>query len=280
MVAKWNLIIDVASCTNCNLCVLACQDEYVGNSFPGYTESMPKHGHKWIEIKRNERGQAPMVDVAYLPVMCQHCDEAPCITAAENNAITKRDDGIVLIDPEKAKGQRQLVDSCPYNAIWWNEEKSIPQHWIFDAHLLDEGWVEPRGVTVCATAAFQSTKLEDSEMTKRAEAEGLEHFHPEFGTKPRVWYKNLHRYTTAFIGGSVSAEAEGVVDGVVGAEVRISRDGSLVGEAKTDDFGDFKIDRLTPNSGIHTIEIETPIGVRKKLDVELGISTYLGEIRI
>ena len=55
---KWNLIIDVAECTNCNLCALAVQDEHVDNAFPGYAEEMPKHGHRWIEIKRRERGGA------------------------------------------------------------------------------------------------------------------------------------------------------------------------------------------------------------------------------
>ena len=133
---QWNLIVDVGNCTNCNLCVLAVQDEYVGNEFPDYAAEMPKHGHKWIDIKQNVRGQAPIVDVAYLPVMCQHCDDAPCIKAAENDAIQKRPDGIVLIHPEKAKGQKQIVDSCPYGAIWWNEEKELPQHWNFDAHLI------------------------------------------------------------------------------------------------------------------------------------------------
>lgn len=100
---KWNLIVDVANCTNCNLCVLAVQDEYVGNEFPGYAAEMPKHGHKWIDIRQKVRGQAPMVDAAYLPVMCQHCDDAPCISAAENNAVTKRPDGIVVIHPEKSE---------------------------------------------------------------------------------------------------------------------------------------------------------------------------------
>ena len=52
----------------------------------------------------------------------------------------KRDDGIVLIDPVKAKGRQDLVDACPYGHIWWNEELKVPQAWPFDAHLLDQGW--------------------------------------------------------------------------------------------------------------------------------------------
>src|SRR5213080_1801932 len=142
---KWNMIIDVAECTNCNLCTLAAMDEYVGNEWPGYCAPMPKHGHKWINIVQKERGRMPMIDIAYVPTMCNHCDDAPCMKAAPQGAIKKRRDGIVIIDPEKAKGQRQLVDACPYGHIWWNEELQLPQAWPFDAHLLDRGWDQTRG---------------------------------------------------------------------------------------------------------------------------------------
>ena len=126
---KWNMIIDVAECTNCNLCTLATMDEYVGNDWPGYSTPMPKHGHKWINILQKERGQvgqSPMIDIAYVPTMCNHCDDAPCV-AKGGDAVTKRDDGIVLIDPDKAKGRKDLVDACPYGHIWWNEEHQVPQ---------------------------------------------------------------------------------------------------------------------------------------------------------
>ena len=279
MTQKWNLIVDVANCTNCNLCTLACQDEFVGNTFPGYADEMPKHGHRWIEIKRKERGQVPMIDVAYLPVLCQHCDAAPCIEAAENDAITKRPDGIVLIDPVKSKGQKHLVEACPYGAIWWNEEKEIAQHWFFDAHLLDDGWAEPRAVTVCATAALRSVKVEDDEMARMVEDEELSELHPEFGTKPRVWYKNLHRYTHAFIGGSVSTETNEIVDCVEGANIRLRKDDEIVQELSSDAYGDFKFDQLVEGSGAYKVEIEMDDS-RKTIDVELGESVYLGEIKI
>src|SRR5580704_19137434 len=112
--SKWNMIIDVAECTNCQLCTLATTDEYVGNDFPGYAAPMPRHGHRWIDILQKERGQAPMIDIAYVPTMCNHCDDAPCIKAARDGAITEREDGIVLIDPVKANGQKELVEACPY----------------------------------------------------------------------------------------------------------------------------------------------------------------------
>jgi len=278
--SKWNLIVDVANCTNCGLCALSVQDEHYENEFPGYAAPMPKHGHHWIEIRKKERGQAPMLDVAYLPVMCQHCDDAPCIKAANNDAISKREDGIVIIDPVKAKGQKQLVEACPYGAIWWNEGRNVPQHWLFDAHLLDAGWAEPRCVTVCATGALKVVKGDDEEIKDLVKKEQLEELSPELATRPRVFYKNLWRFRDCFLGGTVTAESAGVVDCVAGANVSLNKDGTEVASSQTDLFGDFKLDRITPESGNYTLEVQYGEGPPKKFEVSFGESQYLGEIRI
>ena len=277
--SKYNLIIDVAECTNCNLCTLATMDEYVGNEWPGVSAPMPRNGHNWIRILTRERGQAPMIDVAFVPTTCNHCDDAPCMKADTVGAIAKRDDGIVIIDPVKAKGQKQLVAACPYGHIWWNEELSLPQAWPFDAHLLDQGWEKTRGAQSCPTTAMRVVKVDDDEMARMARDEGLEVLQPELGTKPRVYYKNLSRYTTCFIGGAVSAETGGVVDCVESASVRLFKDGMPVAEVKTDNYGDFKLDTLAEGSGSYTVEIEHA-GRRATREAMLGESISLGEIRI
>jgi Fe-S-cluster-containing dehydrogenase component len=278
--AKWNMIIDVAECTNCNNCTLATMDEYVGNAWPGYAAPMPKHGHRWINILQKERGQAPMIDIAYVPTMCNHCDDAPCIKAARDGAITKREDGIVLIDPVKAKGQKQLVEACPYGHIWWNEAENVPQAWPFDAHLLDQGWQQTRGQQSCPTGAMRALKVEDEEMARIARDEGLEVIRPELGAKPRVYYRNLWRYAACFIGGSISTEAAGLVDCVEGARVRLLKDGAQLFETTSDNYGDFKFDRLPENSGSYTVEIEAEGRPKKTIAATLGESLNLGEIRL
>jgi Fe-S-cluster-containing dehydrogenase component len=260
------------------MCVLACQDEHVDNTFPGYAEEMPKHGARWIEIMRKERGQAPMIDVAYMPVMCQHCDDAPCVKEAENGAVSKRSDGIVIIDPVKSKGQKKLVDSCPYNAIWWNEELQIPQHWIFDAHLIDDGWKQPRAASVCATEAIVAIKVSDKEMAQIVEEQNLEVLHPEYKTKPRVYYKNLYRYNKCFIGGSVAIKKDGIIDCVKDATVKLTQRSETVNEVTTDVFGDFKFDQLDENSGNYTIEVSTEGLPAKSVNVELKDSITLEDI--
>lgn len=276
---KWNLIIDVAECTNCNLCTLAAMDEYVGNEWPGYSAPMPKHGHKWINILQKERGQVPMIDIAYVPTLCNHCDDAPCMKADKTGAIKKRRDGIVLIDPVKAKGHKELVDACPYGHIWWNEELQIPQHWNFDAHLIDQGWEQTRGQQSCPTGAMRAIKVEDGDMARLAEEQNLEVMRPELGTKPRVYYRNLWRYSQCFIGGTLSQERDGVVDCVASASVQLIKNGDCVMVTASDNYGDFKFDRLNENSGGYSIQIYAN-GRTKTVETTLGSSVNLGEIRL
>jgi len=276
---KWNLIVDVAECTNCNLCTLAAMDEYVGNDFPGYSAPMPKHGHKWINILQKERGQVPAIDIAYVPTLCNHCDNAPCV-AKGGGAIKKRDDGIVLIDPVKAKGRKDIVDACPYGHIWWNEELQLPQAWTFDAHLIDQGWKQTRGQQSCPTSAMRAVCMDDTEMTRMAREQGLEVMKPELGTRPRVYYRNLWRYSTCFIAGSVSAETGGIIDCVEGAKVRLLKDGAEIAQAATDNYGDFKFDRLTEDSGDYVVEISAAGHATKTLAAKLGASISLGDIRL
>lgn len=253
--SQWNLIVDVALCENCNNCVLANNDEYVGNSFEGYSAPHQLHGEGTIKLHRRVRGEGHLVDVAYLPTLCNHCDNAPCIKAAGPDVIRKRQDGIVIIDPDKAKGRRDLVQACPYGAIVWNEEQQLPQNWIFDAHLLDQGWVEPRCAQSCPTAAITAVKATQPAMEDLVAAEKLEVLRPELNTRPRVYYKNLHRYTKHFVGGSVIGLVNGRRECVQGAQVFLLKDGRNQQQTQTDAFGDFKFDGLEGGSAQYAVRV-------------------------
>lgn len=276
---KWTMVIDVAECTNCQNCTLATMDEYVDNDFHGYSAPMPKHGHRWVDILQKERGQAPMIDIAFVPVMCNHCDNAPCV-AKGGGAVVKRSDGIVIIDPDKAQGRKDIAGSCPYGNIWWNEELKLPQSWTFDAHLIDQGWTQTRGQLSCPTGAMSAVSVDDDELAKLVEEQGLEVLKPELGTKPRVYYRNLWRYTRCFIGGTVSTEIDGVVECVEGARVRLAKDGVWLNDARTDAYGDFKFDRLASDSGTYAIEVEVEGKPAKTVEAKLGESINLGEIKV
>ena len=281
MAEKWNMIVDVERCNNCRACFLAVKDEHTGNNFPGYAAAQPAMGHNWLEIERTERGTYPIVDAHFLPVMCNHCDDAPCMKVAKNGAVRKRDDGIVIIDPDKSRGQKDIVDACPYGAVTWNEEKQIPQAWIFDAHLLDEGWGKTRIEQCCPTGVFQSVKVDDEEMQRIKEKEGAEVLQPELGTKPRVYYKNLHLINQCFVGGSVVATIDGVEECAEGADVCLKHNGSEVARTTTDTFGEFKIDRLEKNSGAYQLEVSSSSSGTVAVNFDLGEeSVYLGVMKL
>jgi hypothetical protein len=135
-------------------------------------------------------------------------------------------------------------------------------------------------VTVCATGALKAVKVSDEEMAKIKSREGLEDLKPELSTKPRVHYKNLHRYTHEFVGGTVVKTVGGVTDCVANATVKLDVSGSVVGEAVTDAFGEFKIDGLKTDSGRYGVLIEVDGREAKRLEVKLGKSVYLGRIEL
>lgn len=277
--SKWNLVIDVARCENCNNCVLAAKDEYVGNDFSSYSAPHAPQGQGVFRIERHVRGATPMVDVTYTPVACNHCDDAPCIRAAGDDSIRKRGDGIVIIDPVRAAGRRDLVDACPYGAIVWNDARQLPQQWIFDAHLLDAGASAPRCVAVCPTGAIEARKTDDASMLDEAQREDLRRLREDLGTRPRLWYRNLDRRDRCFVGGSVSQVRDGVIDCVEGAAVDLRRDGVTIQSTATDVFGDFRCDRLERGSGRYAVHVRHA-GQEQVLAIDVAeASVYMGEIR-
>ena len=267
---EWKMIIDVAKCHLCNNCLMACKDEHVGNDWSPVAAEQPQHGHYWINLHSTERGAYPLVDAVYLPQPCQHCEEASCVKAAKDGEIYKRDDGIVIIDPVKSKGRKDLVEACPYGSIYWNNELAIPQKCTMCAHLLDEGWTQPRCVQACPTGAltFITGSMED--------AEGLDDFHPEHGTKPRVKYQNLYRYTSALLCGSVALAD--VNECASEATVTLKSGQDRVAETTTNNYGDFKFDGLPAQGGDYTVTVSCDGREAKAVQIKTEGSVNIGVI--
>ena len=241
---KWHMVIDLALCNDCNCCFMADKDEFTGNDWLPVSAAQPWEGQRWINHEHKERGQFPQIQVVYRPTPCMHCDDAPCMKAAPAGAVYKRPDGLVIIDPEKAKGHPEIVDSCPYGVISWNDEVGVAQKCTGCAHLMDEGWAETRCSQACPTGALRSYLADDAEMAARIKDEGLEAYRADLGTNPRVYYRNLYRWTKVFIAGSTFFADSG--DCAEGVTVTATAAGGPVGECTTNNFGDFLIDRLEP----------------------------------
>jgi len=170
------------------------------------------------------------------------------------DAVTRRADGIVVIDQEKARGDKGLVDSCPFGAIYWNEELNVAQKCTMCAHLLDDKtWTPgvPRCVHSCPTDALKFYQMEPAEFEKLAQKEGLEGYRSaELQNAPRVLYKNLHKYTKNFISAGVLVNG----DCFENATVTLKSNGSVLATQKTNFFGEFKFDAL--ENGEYTIDVE------------------------
>ena len=272
--SRYGMIIDVDKCTGCYSCFLACKDEYCGNDYPGYSVSQPAKGHYWINPIARERGTYPKVKLDYIPVPCMQCKNASCIAGGTEGTVYKRPDGIVIIDPEKAKGQKDIISSCPYRVIFWNEEKDVPQKCTFCAHLLDQGWKEPRCVETCPTGAIVFGDLDDpeSEISKKTAAESTEVLHPEFEMDPSVCYMGVPK---RFIAGEV-VFADKKDEAARDVRVTLS-DGNKEFATKTDHFGDFEFDGLESNKEV-TIKLESVGYISQEIRVKTMKDLNLGEI--
>jgi Fe-S-cluster-containing dehydrogenase component len=273
--ARYGMVIDVAKCTACYSCFVACKDEHWDNDYPPYSAGQPRYGQFWMNLTKKEQGTYPYIRVAYLPHPCMHCSSPSCLKAAKNGAISKKRNGIVVIDPQKAIGQKQIVDACPYGAIFWNVEKRLPQKCTFCAHRLAAGKM-PRCAQVCPSGCLTFGDLNDSESeaAKLLKSGQAEVFHPEFKTRPNVYYLNLHRITRNFIAGAVvlgdiNECAKGAVVTLKGIKGKSAR-------VKANAFGNFEFAGL--EAGKYSLTIKNPGYASRDLEVDLKTSQYLGDM--
>jgi tetrathionate reductase subunit B len=264
-------VIDVGICNGCYSCQISCKDEHVGNDWTPIAKPQPDTGQFWMKLEEHIRGTVPKVKMHYIPILCQHCDKAPCIPACPiEGVIYKRDDGLVIIDPEKCTGCKACVDACPYGAIYFNESLNIAQKCTGCAHLLDGGeWKVPRCADSCPTEAIKFG--EESEFKALiAKAEVLK---PEAKTKPRVYYLNIPK---KFIAGTVYDPKEKEV--IIGAKCTLT--GPKAGKvttATTDGFGDFWFHNLA--DGTYNLTIAAGGFASKSFNkLNLGKDINLGDI--
>jgi Fe-S-cluster-containing dehydrogenase component len=263
--SKKAFVIDVARCSGCYNCQLACKDEHCGNDWTPYAKPQPDVGQFWLKVEPHECGTIPKVKVHYIPRLCNHCDDAPCIAAAPDT-VYRREDGLVIIDPEKAAGNKALAESCPYGVIYWNDELQVAQKCTGCAHLLDAGAKLPRCVEACPTDAFMfGTEDELRDVIAKAESPG-----PETSHGPRVHYLNVPK---RFIAGTVYDPVDKEV--IIGATCRLASAGEER-TAVTDEYGDFWFKDL-PDGPTYDLTIEaagfapkTFAGLCPAEDINLG----------
>ena len=211
---RWGMVIDLSRCIGCHACTYACK-----------AENRTGKGVFWTLVFDYERGKYPNVIRSFLPILCMHCENAPCEQVCPSGATFRRVDGIIAIDQNKCISCKACMVACPYHVRFQNpedsylatedrqrQERAIPRQpgivekcnfckdrieWGI-AHGLTPGveWdANPACVNACPVNARTFGDLDDpdSEISRLISSQKGEALHEEFGTSPSVFYTSVGR---------------------------------------------------------------------------------------
>jgi Fe-S-cluster-containing dehydrogenase component len=261
-------LIDLSRCNGCYNCQIVCKDEHCDNDWRPYAAPQPETGQFWMRIDEKVRGQVPVVRVAYTPILCAHCEDAPCVKTCSADAFKRRPDGLLILEPATCTGCGNCVDACPQRSIFMNTDLGIAQKCTGCAHLLDNGWDVPRCVDACAHDAIQF-KDESEFGALLSKAEILETV-SGFGSK--AYYLNLPK---RFIAGCVVDFA--IDEALIDVTVELQGTSGFVATQETDEFGDFKFDQIPAD--VYTVAIRAKGYAPLTIDADATtIDLFVGDL--
>ncbi len=197
--------IQVDNCIGCNRCVEACKTE---NDVP----REPFYFRTWVErytitaddtyvetIKLTERRPREPVaedrDVLrtfFVPKLCNHCANPPCVQVCPVGATFSTADGVVLVDDHRCVGCRYCIQACPYGARYLHPAKRTADKCTFCYHRVVKGLL-PACVEVCPTQArvFGDLRSKASRLVRFSRLNKLHVLKPALNTEPKVYYADL-----------------------------------------------------------------------------------------
>jgi Fe-S-cluster-containing dehydrogenase component len=210
------MVIDLNKCLGCHTCQVVCKTTW--SDGPGqesmywarvttkpYGECTVEHPNLYGDVPA---GTYPATWQFYQPQLCNHCGEPVCLDVCPSGAISRRADGLVLIDQDECEGAQACVKACPYDAITYNAATKTSQKCIGCAPLIEKGEA-PLCVRSCTGKARIFGDLSDpdsavSRLVRHALPGGaidggtwgdrmlspgtVRRYRPDFGTEPSVWY--------------------------------------------------------------------------------------------
>jgi len=177
-VPNYGFVIDLKKCIGCHACTIACKAEH----------DIPV-GVNRCWVKTVEKGRFPDAQRLFLPVLCNQCEDAPCMKICPTSALFRRHDGIVDLHSDSCIGCKACMAACPYDQLFIDENTKTAEKCNFCANRI-ENRLEPACVSVCPTECRIFGDMDDP-TTKVAQIIQREAFtvrKPEKGTGPKVFY--------------------------------------------------------------------------------------------
>ena len=140
----------------------------------------------------SEKGRYPDVKRNFLPVLCNHCDDPPCVAACPTRATKQRKDGIVTQDEKTCIGCKYCMQACPYGVKYADPKTKTAQKCDFCLHRIEQGML-PACVNTCNARArvFGDLNDPDSAISRLIASNAVQTLRPAMGTDPRVFYIGL-----------------------------------------------------------------------------------------
>jgi len=164
---KWGMVVDIDRCIGCQACVVACQAE---NNIPINSAELylQRRAYEWIRIERYWEGEFPEVKARFIPVMCQHCENAPCEPVCPVYATYHNNEGMNVQVYNRCVGTRYCANNCPYQVRFFNYWEPVWPESLRE-QLNPDVTVRSRGIMEKCSFCVQRIRRANREAVKRGE---------------------------------------------------------------------------------------------------------------
>ena len=180
-------VIDLKRCIGCDTCIVGCKVEDGVDDGLFRLQVLDSNQDPILE---KPKGVYPNLSQYWVPTMCHHCVDAPCIKACPTNTLWRRDeDGVVMLDVDKCVGCMRCGEECPYDALSFDEHTGSADKCTMCEHRLEDD-LQPSCQVVCPTRAIHFGDINDdtSTVAKALQTREYKVLGESSGAKPQIYY--------------------------------------------------------------------------------------------